>query len=208
MTLSKTDFPHIKWSAIFFLLALTFGGAALIFSESYTAGAKQEQKAAQHQLNEAQHQMGEARNRLTAAQDDQKNMTTYALEYAGLLERRIIGSNQRLDWIEDLDNIRKQDRVLDFKYTIAPQQPYMPPLPVESGNYDLNLSTMTLHLDLLHEGQLISFFDALRTEMKGRFILDRCALERSGAAPENIAAPQLKAECTGGWLTLQNRSAK
>jgi len=208
MTLSKSDFPHIKWGVLVFLLALVGGSAALIFSGSHATRAQQEQKAALHQMSEAQHQMGEARNRLAAAQDDQKNMATYALEYADLQDRKIIGSGQRLDWIEGLDTIRKQNRVLDFKYTISPQQPYTPLLPVESGNYDLNLSTMTLHLDLLHEEQLINFFEALRTEMKGCFILNRCALERSGAAPENIAAPQLKAECTGGWLTLQNRSAK
>lgn len=208
MTFSKSDFPYIKWSLLFFLLALGIGSAALIFSGSYTSRAQQEQQAAQRKLNEAQHQLSEARNRLAAAQDDQKNMATYAQEYAVLLDHKIIGSNQRLDWIEGLDKIRKQSRVLDFKYTIAPQQPYMPPLPVESGNFDLNLSTMTLHFDLLHEEQLINFFEALRTDMKGRFILDRCALERSGAAPENVSAPQLKAECTGGWLTLQNRDVK
>lgn len=208
MTLSKSDFPHIKWGLLAFLLALAGGGTALIFSGSYATRAQQEQKAAQRQLNEAQHQMGEARNRLAAAQDNQKSLAAYALEYAGLLDRKIIGSDQRLDWVEGLDKIRKQNRVLDFKYTISPQQPYTPPLPVDSGSFDLNLSTMTLHLDLLHEEQLMNFFDALRTEMKGLFILDRCTLEHSGAAPENSVAPQLKAECTGGWLTLQNRGEK
>lgn len=208
MILSKSDFLHIKWSAAFFLLALGSGSAMLVFTENYTLHAQQEQKAAQHQLNGAHHQLGDAHNLLSAAQDDQKNKNIYAQEYAGLLDRKIIGSNQRLDWIEGLDNIRKQNRVLDFRYTIAPQQPYTPPLPAESGNYDLKLSTMTLYIDLLHEEQLMNFFAALRTEMKGCFILDRCALERSGVAPENIAAPQLKAECTGGWLTLHNRSAK
>jgi len=208
MILSKSDFPHIKWSAIFFLLAFGSGSAMLIFSKTCTNHAQQEQKAAQHRLNEARHQLSDAYNRMTAAQDDQKNKDAYAQEYAGLLDRKIIGGDQRLDWIEGLDTIRKQNRVLDFKYTIAPQQPYTPPMPVENGNYDLNLSTMTLHLDLLHEEQLINFFEALRTEMKGRFILDSCALDRSGATPENIAAPQLKAECVGGWLTLQNRNAK
>jgi hypothetical protein len=135
-------------------------------------------------------------------------MTIYAHEYHALVESKIIGGEQRLDWIEGMDKIRKQNHVLDFKYTIAPQQPYTPPLPVDSGDYDLKLSTMTLHFDLLHEDQLIDFFDALRREMKGRFILDHCALERTSAAPENGTVPQLKADCSGGWLTLQKRGAK
>lgn len=208
MTFSKSDFPYIKWSLLFFLLALVGGSAMLIFSGSYATRAQQEQKAAQHKLSEAQHHLGEARNRLAAAQGDQKNMATYALEYADLLDRKIIGSDQRLDWIEGLDEIHKRNHVLNFKYTFAPQQPYTSPLPVDSGNFDLNLSMMTLHFDLLHEEQLMDFFDTLRTGMKGRFILDRCALARSGIANESSSAPQLTAECTGGWLTLQNRNVK
>ena len=62
---------------------------------------------------------------------------------------------------------------------------------------------MTLQFNLLHEGQLVNFFDALRTNINGLFILDHCTLERY--ADTNI---QLKAECSGGWLTLKNRSVK
>ncbi|OGS96801.1 MAG: hypothetical protein A3K04_02500 [Gallionellales bacterium RBG_16_56_9] len=208
MTFSKADFPYIKWSLLAFLLALVGGGAALIISGSHAAWAQLQQKSAQHQMSEAQRQLSAARSRLVAAQNDHKNMTTYAQEYAALLNRKIIGSDQRLDWIEGLDNIRKQNRVLDFKYSISPQQPYTPPLPVDSGNFDLNRSAMALHFDLLHEEQLMNFFDALRTDMKGLFILDRCALARNVAAREHSAAPQLTAECRGGWLTLQSRSTK
>lgn len=208
MTFSKSDFPYIKWSLLAFLLALAGSGAALITSGSHAARAQQQQISAQHRLSEAQRQLGAARSRLVAAQNDQNNMATYAQEYAVLLDRKIIGSDQRLDWIEGLDKVRKQNRVLGFKYSISPQQPYTLPLPVDSGNFDLNRSAMTLHFDLLHEEQLMSFFDALRTDMKGRFILDRCALARNGAAPENSAAPQLTAECSGGWLTLHSRNAK
>ena len=128
-------------------------------------------------------------------------------EYGTLLQRKIIGNDQRLDWIEGLEKIHQQQRVLDFKYAIAPQQPYTPAPPLDSGNFELNLSNMTLQLDLLHEGQLITFFDTLRTDIKGWFIIDHCSLERSAAAPENGTVSQLKAECTGGWLTLKNRNA-
>ncbi len=208
MTLSKADFPYIKWSLLAFVLALVCGSAALAISGSYVSRAQQQQKSAQHQLSEAQRQLGAERSRLAVAQNDQKNMATYAQEYAALLDRKIIGSDQRLDWIEGLDKIRKQNRVLDYKYSISPQQPYTPPLLVDSGNFDLNRSAMNLHFDLLHEEQLMNFFDALRTDVEGLFILDRCALARNVAAPENSAAPQLTAECSGGWLTLQSRSAK
>jgi len=208
MTLAKSDFTLIKWGVIAFLLAMAAGGSALVYSSIYSSRAKQALSSAQHQMNDARRLLGDARSRLFSTQEDQKKMAAYAQEYDDLVKRSIIGSEPRLDWIEGMDKIRKQHYVLDFKYAIAPQQPYTPPLPVDSGGYDLKLSTMTLHFDLLHEEQLMHFFDALQSSMKGRFILDRCALERTGASPENGTVPQLKAECSGGWLTLQKRGAK
>ena len=80
--------------------------------------------------------------------------------------------------------------------------------PLSNGNFELNLSGMTLQLDLLHEGQLINFLDVLSKEMKGRFLLDHCSIDRSGTVTDTNPVAQLKAECAGGWLTLKNRNAQ
>lgn len=198
MTFSRSDFSYLKWSSLIFMSVLCASGAAIVVSENFVTHAQLEQQAAQRQLSSAH-------NQLAAANEDQENMNTYTFEYDELLKRNIIGDDQRLDWIEGLEKIRKQHRVLDFQYTIAPQHPYTPPAPLDSGNFKLNMSDMTLQFDLLHEEQLINFFDALRTDISGRFILDHCSMERS-AAPDAVA--QLKTACTGGWLTLKNRNAK
>ena len=196
MTFSPADLPHIKWSLLTFLLTLSIGGSAVFFSRQIADNA-------QHARRAAQQQMAEARSKLNAARDDQQNMATYTKEYSAIQRREIIGDERRLDLIEALETLRKRNRVLDFKYTIAPQQPYKPVPGLDSGNFDLKLSAMALQLELLHEGQLINFFDSLRHDMSGWFILDRCTLERS-----SVTTAQLKAECTGGWLTMTNRNAK
>lgn len=204
MTFSKSNFSLIKWSLLTFLSVLGVGSAAIIASENFIARAHTEQSFAQHQLNEA-------RKQLATAGEDRENMKTYTLEYGSLLERNIIGSDQRLDWIEGLDKIHQQYLVLDFKYTIAPQQTYTPDPPLASGNFEPYLSTMTLQFNLLHEGQLINFFNTLRSGIKGWLIIDHCSLERGSLAsdPANLnSAAQLKADCTGGWLTLKNRNEK
>ncbi len=198
MTFSRADFPHFKWSMLIFLAALCAGGAAIVISENFVAHAQREQQTSQRQLNTA-------RSLLAAANEDRENMKTYTSAYSELLKRNIIGDDQRLDWIEGLEKIRKQHRVLDFQYTIAPQHPYTPPAPLDSGNFKLNMSEMTLQFDLLHEEQLMDFFNTMRTDISGWFILDHCSMERS-AAPD--ATAQLKAACTGGWLTLKNKNAK
>ena len=198
MTFSQADLQHLKWSLLIFLSALCIGGTAIVVSENFVTHAQREQQTAQRQLNTA-------RGQLSSANKDSENMKAYTFEYSELLKRNIIGDDQRMDWIEGLEKIRKQHRVLDFKYSIAPQHSYTPPSTLDSGNFKLNMSDMSLQFDLLHEVQLMDFFDTLRTDINGRFILDHCAMERN-TAPD--ATAQLKAECTGGWLTLKNRNTK
>lgn len=207
MTFSKSDIPHIKWSLLAFLLAMGASSAIIMSSEDFIAGAQRNQK-------EAKRQLSEARNQLATAEEDQKNMQAYTLEYEFLLKRNIIGVDRRLDWIEGLDRIHNQSHALssmDFKYSIAPQKAYTPAPPMDSGNFELKRSDMALHLGLLHEGQLITFFDTLRNDFDGWFVIDQCALERHAAAVDTDKdgiAEQLKAECTGGWLTMKNRNEK
>jgi len=196
MTFSQADLPYIKLSLTTLLITLAIGGSAVFFSQKFAVDAQKYRREAQQQLTEA-------RSKLRAAQEDQQNMATYTKEYSAIQRREIIGEEQRLNLIEGLETLRQRNRVLDVKYAIAPQQPYKPLITLDSGNFDLKLSAMTLQLELLHEGQLINFFNSLRTDLNGWFILDKCTLERSSGT-----GAQLKADCAGGWLTLKNRSGK
>ena len=196
MTFSQSDFQHIKWSMLAFLLTLTLGGTAVFFSQKM---AHQTQAT----LLNAQQQLKDARNRLNAARDDQANMSDYTQEYSAIQRLDIIGDEQRLNLIEDLDTLRRRNKVIDFKYTIAPQQTYTPSPALDSGNFILKYSNMKLQIELLHEEHLINFFDSLRHDINGWFILDKCSLERVSST-----TAQLKADCDGGWFTMKNRNAK
>ena len=196
MNLTLADLQYLKWSLLTFLTIFTIGGSAVFISQKYIHSAQTAEINAQQQLTDA-------RNKLNAAHDDQQNMKTYTKEFSAIQRRGIMGDERRLNLIEDLDNLRRRSRVLDFKYGIAPQQPYKPLIPLDSGNYDLKLSPMKFQLELLHEGQFNSFSDSLRRDMTGWFILEKCTLEKSSGS-----GAQLKADCTGGWLTMKNRNAK
>lgn len=199
MTFSQSDLPHIRWSLLTFLVVLSIGAGAVYLSQKMAESANRTQKSVQQQLTDA-------RNKLNAARDDRDNLSTYASEYQAWEKYKVIGEEQRLDLIEGLEALRKKNYVLDFKYSIAPQAAYTAVPAVNGGNYDLKQSTMTLQIDLLHEEQLISFFDGLRKNIKGWFMLDHCSLQRTTASAGSAA--QLKAECTGSWLTIKNRNAK
>ena len=198
MTLSRADFPRLKWSLLLFLCVLCAGAAAIILSENFIARAQHAQQLAQQQLNAA-------RSQLAVATEDRDNMNAYAYEYGDLLRRNVIGDGQRLDWIEGLERIRKQKLVADFKYAIAPQRPYATSQKIDSGKFALGSSEMTLQFELLHEEQLMNFFDALRTDVNGWFILDHCDMTRNTDAS---ATARLKATCSGGWLNMKSGSSQ
>lgn len=202
MNFSKADFPLMRQS-IFALAASVVISAVVLYTSGIYA------KKTQHDLRSAQKMLVDARNRLTAAQEDQKNMAIYADEYGALIDRKIVGDEQRLDWMEGMERLRRRHLVTDFSYTISPQTTYAPQPAIDSGNFDMHYSEMKLQFDLLHEGQLVNFFDALRSQIKGHYQLKGCTLQHT--AVENFTAAsftQLKAECSGGWLTLKNRNAQ
>jgi len=197
MTFSVEDLPILKWSLGTFVLSTALSAGFISLSSSYLEHSLKDRQAAQQRLFDA-------RAQLLAARNDEENMSTYALEYNALLAQKVVGDEQRLDWMEGLEKLRQQGVVLDFKYTITPQQNYAPTPPVDAGNFKLSRSGMTLQIDLLHEEQLLHLFADLRSKLNGWFMVDGCTITRTSSTEE--LAP-LKAECTGGWFTMKNKNA-
>lgn len=201
MKFSASDFPLMRSSLAAISTSLLLSGVILYSSARY----------AQHNetsLHDSQRQINEARNRLSEARNDSDNLSVYSAEYGKLEEQNIIGDNHRLDWMEGLEKLRSQNLVLDFRYDIAPQKIYAPQPTIDSGNINIHYSAMKLQFDLLHEGQLLKFLDALRNQVKGHYQIEGCTLNRNEAGDEaDTLAPHIKAECNGGWITLKSRNA-
>jgi hypothetical protein len=202
MKFAKSDFPLLRWNLMAIAVSLLASTTVLYISGKYAEKTQKDLRAAQSQLNDA-------RNRLNTAFEDQKNMAIYADEYRALVERKIIGDDHRLDWMEGMEKIRQQNLIVDFRYSIAPQKIYVSQPAINSGNFDIHYSEMKLQIDLLHEGQLLDFFSALRKQISGQYQLENCALKRAAGNDDDgtTIAAHIKAECSGGWITLKNRNA-
>ena len=205
MKLSKSDFPLIRWSVLAVCASALASAIVLYSSGEYAEKSLKEWRNAKTML-------GNARDRLAAANQDRENMDIYANEYGPLVENKVIGDDQRLDWMEGLEKIRQQNLVSNFSYAIAPQKIYTPQPPIDGGSFNIRHSEMKLQIDLLHEEQLPDFFNALRSRIKGWYQLEGCALQRSAAINEDndsvtTTTAYIRAECSGGWITLKNRNA-
>ncbi|MEO8331301.1 MAG: hypothetical protein ABI479_02635 [Gallionella sp.] len=204
MKLTKTDLPVLRWSLLAFCASALISGSILYLSSEYAEKSKID-------LLNAHSMDNDARRRLAAAHEDHENMAKYTDEYGTLVKRKIIGDDQRLDWMEGLEGLRQMNLVTDFRYNIAPQKNYAPQPVFDSGNFNIHFSETKLQFELLHEAQLVDFFTALRNKLNGWYQLEGCTLQRS--APDQqagalTAAANLKAECSGGWITLKNRNAQ
>ena len=201
MKFSASDFPLMRLSLAAISTSALLSGIILYSSTRY---AQQNET----NLHNSQRQINEARNRLTEARNDRENLSVYSAEYGILEEQAIIGDDHRLDWMEGLEKLRSQNLVLDFRYDIAPQKSYAPQPAIDSGNINIHYSEMKLQFDLLHEGQLLKFLDALRKQVKGHYLIESCTLTRNEAeADANTPATHIKADCNGGWITLKSRNA-
>ena len=203
MKFSNSDFHLMRWSLLAICASLMLSGAVLYGSNKYAESTKQRLRVAQSKSIDAQ-------NRLTTARQDLENLSDYSQEYSALEHKKIIGDDHRLDWMDALEKIRNQNLVIDFRYNIAPQKTYAPQPAIDSGNFDIHYSETKLQFELLHEGQLLKFFDALRSQTNGWYQLEGCSMQRADLNEETATAagPHLKAECSGGWITLKNRNTQ
>jgi hypothetical protein len=200
MKLSRSDLALMQWSLLAVCAVALLGAAFVYGNRQYALQTGQEWRNAQARLDDA-------RRQLAAAREDQQNMAAYAEKYSALADLGIIGNGQRLDWVEGLERLRQQHLVSSFRYHIAPQKAHAPMTSIDSGNFDIQYSEMRLEFELLHEGQLLNFFNALHAQVRGHYQLEGCTLRRQGAAEEGGLAAALAAECRGGWITLKNRNA-
>lgn len=204
MKFSVADFALLRWNIAALSAAAIIGSVIFYSSNIYVENAKSEMQKARNESNDA-------RRRLSAAVDDRENMSIYADEYGALSQLNIIGDDRRLDWMEDMESLRRMNLVIDFSYQISPQKIYTPKPPISSGNFEIRYSEMKLHFELLHEVQLVNFFNAMTNDIRGWYQLEGCSMQRkSGKSTDNEMArpPQLTAECSGGWITLKNRNFK
>jgi hypothetical protein len=203
MKFTESDFRLMRWSLAAICASLALSGVILYSTNKYADSTSQSLRAAQNKVIDAQ-------NRLTMARQDLENLSDYSQEYYALERNKIIGDDHRLDWMDALEKLRDQNLVIDFRYNIAPQRTYAPQPAIDSGNFDIHYSETKLQFELLHEDQLLKFFDALRSQSNGWYQLEGCSMQRTSMNEETAAAagPNIKAECIGGWITLKNRNTQ
>ncbi len=201
MKFSTKDLPHIRGLLIMLALALILGAVLIYVSDGVLTQAQQSKIIADREWSEALRKLERTKN-------EQEDLQGYYHQYQNLVEQNVIGQERRLDWIETIEKIRNQLNIFSVKYKLEPQETLNLENNSTSNSFDLHRSNMTLDFSLLHEGQLLNFFDALSEEAKGMYLLENCILTRNDLVRQLRFIPNLQAECTLGWITLNEKNAE
>ncbi len=123
----------------------------------------------------------------------------YHRRYQRYHDLGFIGRESRLDWIETLRTTAESLQLPNVSYAIEPQLAVMPPVESVMGTdeIEIHVSRARLDMGLLHELDLLRFFDELQDAAPGLIKVDDCALAwLADTRPASAVEANLSAVCT------------
>ncbi len=169
-------------------------GVAAVFASSWYLHDAHDHKLQAQQLRDA------AYNRYAHVESEKQEIRIFQPQFVVLRDKGLVGEENRLNWVDQIRQIQEQRHLAPLSYEIEPQQLVRLDGRMLLGGYVLRASRMSLHMDLLHEGDLFNFLEDLR--QRSYFAVQECSIKRNGGAQNVPDAPQLAADCKLNWLTL------
>ena len=178
-------------------------GAALILMALLVAYAERHKTTVQQALQQQQNQLNQVRQRYQSSGQEKETIVKYLPGYQRLIKDGFIGEERRIEWVDNLRTIHQENKLFGINYSIASQEDYKPTFALNPGPFILNRSVMKLDLSMLHEGDLITMIEALKTKETTPFILRECEITRLAANTTSKLATNSLASCELDWLTIR-----
>ena len=192
---------ELRLPALALFAAILAAGGAVYHTDTL-------RKDGQQQLAQQNAQLRDARIRLQRSGDEKEAIIRYLGSYQELQRIGFAGEEQRINWLDGLRVAHDRADLFGVDYQITAQMPYPYASELHPGDLVLNQSVMTARLRLLHEEDLLRFFNALRDAGAGMFAVDACAVNRADAESAVQYQPNLVAECKLAWVTARPRRAE
>lgn len=200
MKLDAKDFKRLQWAIAFLVIMALVGGGSVWSTQQLK---KNGEKAFQQDTMARR----DIQAKLARARVEEQELRDKINRFQALKTQGYIGPEQRLDWIEAIARIKAARRIFKLEYDFAPQRPVdasVLPGGAAAGGFEIMSSQMRLQLQLLHEGELLTFLAELHDAVRALVQVRSCSIER--IAPGNADRgnnAQLKADCTLEWITLK-----
>ena len=196
--LGRADWPHVKREALMALAALSTGLAV-------TGGSYRLYSTADQSRRQAEATLQAARADLANVETERAELEANLPLYRSLVERSIIGQEQRLHWRETLKAEQQEQAIAKLAFSLSPRQAFGSDGAGTEGLFRRYRSTMKLSLDFQREEALVTFLEGVSGRAHALAVIRGCQIGRR-PEPDPTASGTLTADCTIDWATLE-RSA-
>lgn len=199
MKLDMARFQKIRGSLFAAVLMVSAGIGLVVY-------AREQYRLAHHAQVDAAAERSRINDKLKQVRNEESEIHEKSAHFSALQARGVIGEEQRLDWVEQLKEIRDAHYLQDLQYEIAPQRH------LDSGHIDglaFFVSAMHLQFKARHEEDLTRLLDDLGQHARAHIRVRACVLSRlpadTGQAP---GTPRLLADCQIDWITVRQTIAQ
>jgi hypothetical protein len=194
--MKRTQLRSLQGPALVLLVVMLAACAGVY----YTIGLLQH---ARQQLAQQERLLKDARNQLYQSGEEREVIGRYLDRYTELQRIGFVGEEQRINWLDGLRIANQRAELFGVDYQISEQRAYSHARELNPGQLTLHQSVMKVRFGLLHEGDLMQFFDTLAQSGAGVFHIDQCTVRRLEAAGSIRYQPNLGAECELTWITVR-----
>jgi predicted lysophospholipase L1 biosynthesis ABC-type transport system permease subunit len=201
MNMRQIDWQYLRGGLIVFACLLTVAGALLWGVDTY-------HRRVDDAFHEQEREFSSAKRRYEEARRNRAVYQQHLSDYRRYMERGVIGEEQRLSWIEQLQALNEEYKLASLNYEISPQEEAeLPGLDVPA-NVQLNVSRMELEAGLLHEGDAVSLWKEFRNQSKGFYAIKECELnsnnlDRQGSRDYRPYTAYVDMTCLLDWYTIK-----
>ena len=194
--MNQTDLKALQVPLLALLVVAVIGASIIYYSERMVLTARE-------QLSRQQVLLKDAQTRLQKSGLEKDIIVRYIDRYRQMERIGYIGEEQRINWLDGLRMANRQADLFGVEYQIGAQRPYPYASDFNPGQIALNQSVMRLRFRLLHEEDLLRFFNALARQGTGLFSIDQCMLRRINTGGIIRYQPNVNAECDLSWITVK-----
>jgi len=194
--------PVIKKSLAAFTVVLLLMVTIVIMSDVYKTKASDEN-------DRTMREMRSWRNKIDEANKNNQILVKHEDTFKRLVDESVIGDENRLSWVEVVQNVVESRKLTSVKYDIASRVLLDKKLlDKKYKDIDVFRSVMSLDMKLIHEGDLFVMLNALKNEAKGLVTVDKCDIELVNKnINEGVIAQgdtvNMSAYCELSWYTLK-----
>ena len=194
--MNQSDLAALRNPLLVLLALLLISAAAIYWTEQITESARR-------QLAQQEVRLREARIRLQKSGDEKDIIVRYRDAFRALERAGFVGDEKRINWLDGLRLTNRQADLFGVDYQIGAQKRYQYAAALDPGNLKLFESVMRLRFRLLHEEDLVRFFNLLARQNVGIFHLDQCKVSRIDNRGVIRYQPNLSVDCELSWLTAK-----